>query len=218
MILDSTIRLRTTANRGPTTVGVDYQRLLGDEAWRRLPAAIRRRFATPHADEIHYVGRFGEVSASRFARVLAQFGRLVGEPLAARVGTDVPAHVRVYRQGDATVWERAYHFRGRPTRLIRSAKRLDSDGTLLECLGAGLFMRLLVSESDGALEFRSTGYFWRILGVRIPLPSRWLPGETLVTHRDLGGGRFRFKLVIRNPLLGRLVYQDGEFHEQETFS
>jgi len=125
--------------------------------------------------------------------------------------------VRVYQEpGGGTVWERAYHFPGRATRLVRSAKRLDADGTLLECLGAGLHMRLVLAERDHALEFRSTGYFWRLLGIRIPLPARWLPGQTLVTHRDEGAGRFRFTLVIQHPLFGRVVHQDGVFTEQEV--
>ena len=196
---------------------VDYAALLGEAAWQRLPATVRGRFAVDRVGEVTYVGRMETVAATTPGRALAALGRLVGEPLATRVGNEVPAHVRVYHEpGGGTVWERAYHFPGHPTRLVRSAKRLDEDGALLECLGAGLHMRLAVAESDGVLEFRSTGYFWRLLGVRIPLPRRWLPGETVVTHRDDGGGRFRFTLTIHHPLFGRIVHQDGAFREQEV--
>ncbi len=206
----------TRRRRARHPARVDYARLLGEAAWQRLPAAVRDRFTVDRVGEITYVGHMETVAASAPGRVLAILGRALGEPLATRTGTDVPAHVRVYHEpGGGTVWERAYHFAGYPTRLVRSAKRLDEDGALLECLGAGLHMRLAVAENDGVLEFRSRGYFWRVLGVRVPLPRRWLPGETLVTHRDEGGGRFRFTLTIHHPLLGRIVHQDGLFREQE---
>ncbi len=207
----------TRAARSGHPERVDYARLLGQAAWLRLPVAVRARFAADRVGEVTYVGRMGTVAASPLGRALATLGRLAGEPLATRTGIDVPAHVRVYHErGGGTVWERAYHFAGQPTRLVRSAKRLDRDGTLLECLGAGLHMRLALAENDGALEFRSTGYFWRVLGLRVPLPRRWLPGETLVTHHDEGGGRFRFTLTIHHPLFGRIVHQDGVFAEQEV--
>lgn len=196
---------------------VDYARLLGPAAWSRLPAAVRDRFALERRREVVYLGRMACVRASAFGLVLAWLGRLAGGPLVPCTGRDVPACVRVYEEADGgCVWERAYQFPGRATRTVRSAKRLDADGTLLECLGLGLHMRLALGERGGALEFRSLGYFWRVLGLRVPLPRRWFPGETVVTHRDQGDGRFRFTLSIDHPLLGRIVEQDGIFIEREA--
>ena len=150
------------------------------------------------------------------ALLLAAVCRLVGEPLVAEVGHGIPSHVRVFRDAHGgTVWERAYRFPGRPTRTVRSAKRLDRDGSLLVCLGFGMHMQRPVQEVDGELQFLSTGYFWKVLGLRVPLPRRWFPGETRVVHQDHGGGRFRFLLTIHHPLFGELVHQDGMFSEQE---
>ena len=196
--------------------GVDYRRLLGDEAWQRLPRAVRRRFSHECSREVTYVGRMERVVLNPAGRVLAAACRWVGEPLVAAEGTGVPAHVRVFteRRG-GTVWERAYHFRGRPTRTVRSAKRLDRNGVLVECLGFGMHMALRVREVRGELHFESRGYYWQAFGLRVPLPRRWFPGETLVVHRDEGAGRFRFLLSIRHPLFGEMVHQDGVFQQQE---
>ena len=214
---DDRLRTRPTPALRPHGV-LDYRRLLGRGAWARLPADTRERFA-PHAGEVTYVGRMRRVHLNTAGRVLAQLCRLLGEPLVAGVGEGIPAHVRVFHdpRGGAT-WERAYHFPHRPTRLVRSCKRLDRDGTLLECLGFGLHMRLRLEEVAGALHFISTGYFWQGAGLRIPLPQRWFPGETTVTHEDLGAGRFRFTLTIRHPLFGVLVHQDGVFRTEEASS
>ena len=194
----------------------DYRQLLGTAAWRRLPAAVRARFSTALGREITYVGLMEKVEANAAGRVLALLCRFVGEPLITHVGRNVPAHVRVYtdRRG-GTVWQRAYHFPSRATRLVRSVKRVNTDGELVECLGLGMHMQLSLHEVDGELHFRSTGYYWHAFGVRIPLPTRWFPGETLVVHRDEGNGRFRFILNIDHPLFGRIVHQNGTFEEQE---
>lgn len=198
---------------------VDYRRLLGLAAWQRLPDAVRARFCHERARDVTYAGCMQQVSLNGAGRLLAAVCRVVGEPLVAGEGLGVPAHVRVFTDSrGGTVWERAYHFPGRPTRTVRSAKRLASDGLLLECLGFGLHMKLKVCEVHGELHFLSTGYFWRALGLCLPLPRRWFPGETRVVHQDLGGGRFRFLLSIRHPLFGEMVYQDGVFHEQEDRS
>jgi hypothetical protein len=37
-----------------------------------------------------------------------------------------------------------------------------------------------------------------------------------VTHSDLGGGAFRFKLEIIHPRLGRIVSQSGVFREASS--
>ena len=156
-----------------------------------------------------------EVQANIVGRILATLCRLVGEPLITHIGNDVPAHVRVYadRRG-GTVWQRAYHFPGRATRLVRSVKRFTAEGELVECLGLGMHMRLSLHEVGGELHFRSEGYYWQCFGLRILLPTRWFPGEALVVHRDEGNGRFRFILTIDHPLFGRIIYQNGTFQEQ----
>ena len=35
-----------------------------------------------------------------------------------------------------------------------------------------------------------------------------------IDHIDQGGGRFRFVLDLRHPLLGELIHQVGEFADQ----
>ena len=207
---------RATPAKGPSGE-VDYSRLLGAETWARLPEAVQHRFDHTAIREVTYVGCFETVDASFAGRCLAKLCQYVGEPLVALVGKKVPAYVRVY--GDdtgGTVWERTYHFAHRPSRTVRSAKRLDDSGALLECLSLGLRMRLTVSVEGAELHFHSNGYYWECLGLRIPLPKKWFPGETLVIHRDEGGGWFRFILSIDHPFLGRIAYQNGLFREQET--
>jgi len=196
------------ADRNP-----DFRRLLGEAAWQRLPAAVRARFeSSTHAVPISYTGRMS-VAASRAGRALASMCRLIGTPVAPFTGADVPVTVDVFddTKRGGVVWRRRYDFPGRAPVVVCSTKRIDDDGGLVEVLNAGLHMRLRVYESEGALHFASTGYFFRIGRLRIELPAWFLPGPTHVAHEDLGGGRFRFTMRTTHSRLGSMFLQGGIF-------
>jgi hypothetical protein len=121
--------------------------------------------------------------------------------------------LRLEPGGAGVVWERTYRFPGRAPLVCVSVKRAEADG-LVECVGGGIGMYLALAEAEGALHFRSTGYFWRRRGRAWRLP-RWLaPGEMHVVHEDLGGGWFRFAISLRHALFGELIRQDGVFAQE----
>ena len=169
----------------PPARSPNFPALLGAKAWRRLPAAVRERFAHDHAAArvVVYRGRM-LIKASLLGRCVAQVCRLIGTPVAPFVHDDVPVTVRVFDKPDAggTVWERRYDFPGRAPVVVSSTKQVEGDGSLVEALGAGLRMRLKVFERDGALHFLSTGYFFQIGRLRIDLPTWLPPGATHVIH------------------------------------
>ena len=198
----------------PPARSPDFRLLLGTAAWRRLPAAVRKRFARDHARArvITYRGRMA-VRATVFGRCFAWLCRLIGTPVAPFVHEDVPVIVRVFDKPDrgGTVWERRYDFPGRAPVVVSSTKQVEQDGTLVEALGAGLRMRLEVFERDHALHFLSTGYFFQIGRLRIVLPSWLPPGVTHVVHEDRGGGRFLFTMHTAQPGDDATFWQSGLF-------
>ena len=196
-----------------------FRAILGDVSWRRLPEAVRRRFAWKPApgSDIVYAGSMREVRATRIGWLWAQLCRLVGAPIARWRGTDVPVTVRLSldRDGHGIVWERLYHFPGRA--LVRCVSvRKSVDGGLVEALGSGLGMRLELSELHGELHFRSTGYFWQAHRRQVALPAWLAPGEMHVVHADLGAGRFRFRISVTHRLFGQILYQDGIFAAERS--
>ena len=211
--LRSRLPERSSENTGPP----DFRRLLGEPAWNRLARGIRSRFDASHGvtRPVVYTGCMQMVRCNLWGWLLAQLFRLLGTPVAPASGTDVPVEVKLFPSCHDTgiVWERTYHFPGRAPLTVRSTKTLDTDGSLLESLGAGLRMRLRVYERDGALHFRSRGYYLRVLGFSIALPDVLPPGETHVTQTDLGGSRFQFTLRITHPLLGEMFFQEGVFED-----
>lgn len=199
--------------RAPASPLLDLRRIVGETGWANLPLAVRARFGV-HAGGavIRYPGTM-VVRANRAGRWLAQACRLIGTPLAPWTGEAVAVDVAVRRDGAAMVWDRIYKFADRPPVLVSSRKMAAPDGGLMEIAHGGLGMTLDVTEEAGALHFRSTGYFWRVLGLRLPIPPLLTPGRAHVLHEDLGAGRFRFALTFRHPLLGETFFQDGVFED-----
>lgn len=206
-----------TAFVAPDPPPLDFRRVIGREAWNRLPAAVQHRFG-PHdrGDHTRYEGRM-VVEASLFGRIIAQACRLIGTPLAPWTGPDVPTSVDVhldYRGG--LVWARTYSFTGHDPVLVSSTKMMDVDGGLLEVVRGGLGMALSVTVEDGALHFRSRYYFIDLGPMRLRIPDLLTPGRAHVVHRDQGGASFVFSMDFHHPWLGRTLFQEGLFHDPAT--
>lgn len=186
-------------------------RLLGGD-WHRLHPSVRARFAHEPEQPVLYEGVMETVHCSRAGWLFAQLTRLIGNPLTARRGHDIPMQVRLTRRdGGGVWWRRTYGF-DRPV-TVTSAKRENARGRLCEYVGMGFGMRLTVYAKDGALHFVSERYFWEVAGRQIPLPHWLSPGETHVSHTDLGGGFFRFTISMDHRQLGRTFYQTGIFRQ-----
>jgi hypothetical protein len=184
---------------------------LGEEGWARLPRAVQARFADGAA-AAEYVGRFELVRASFTGRLLALLCRLIGTPVAPYTGVDVPATVRVFADGrGGVVWERCYRFSAGRHCIVRSTKRCDARGALIEELPCGLSMPLAVFERGGVLHFLSSSYYFRCLGLKLTVPAALPPGRTHVEHIDEGGGWFRFTMSVSHPWLGEVYFQTGRF-------
>ena len=198
--------------------------VLGESAWRRLPTAVRQRFAEP-AVAVNYVGTFEVVRASGLGRVVAHLCRLLGTPVVPCTGRDIAAVVHVGPRGAGVDWNREYRWPGGKGWLVRSTKVIDASGRLVERLPARLCMPLEVYEREGVLHFVSTGYYFDLgrdapgLGHRghwqIWLPAWLSPGVTHVQHIDEADGWFRFTMHVVHPWFGELFYQTGRFRAAE---
>jgi hypothetical protein len=189
----------------------DFRVLVGEAAWAELPPAVGARFAAD--DERTYPGTM-QVRASPFGALIAHLCRLVGTPVAPWTGEAVAVSVRVWTDDDgALVWDRTYAFAGRAPLLVSSRKLVNRKGELMEVARGGLGMRLAATVEAGVLHFRSTGYFWRLWGVCLPIPDLVTPGDADVIHRDEGGGRFTFAMRFVHPLAGETLFQSGIYED-----
>lgn len=194
-----------------------FRRLLPDEAWSRLPAAVRRRFtlALAPAETALYAGEVAWTRLGWLGRAYGQLARLVGAPLPLAPSGRVAAAVVVTEDEDVggQVWTRIYARPGRFAQVIQSTKRFAGPTGLEECVGGGVGMRLALSVENRALVFRSCGYFLRIAGRTLAIPDWLTPGVVEVTHREERDGRFSFTLTVTHPRFGCIVEQVAFFSD-----
>lgn len=195
-----------------------FRRLVGEQAWAELPAAVRRRFSKRlgPGDIALYRGVVVETTLSRAGRVLAFLGRAIGAPLPLTDGATGAAVVAVTEDEhvDGQLWTRSYARPGRFPQVVHSAKRFRGATGLEEHVGCGIGMALHVSVEDRALVFRSCGYFIEIAGYRVAIPHWLAPGEMKIVHREEeAGGRFSFRLTLTHARVGRLLHQLALFDD-----
>ena len=208
------------AREGASGARQGLRAVLGQEAWLRLPEAVRERFADAHA-EVTYAGAFEIVRASRLGLVFAWLGRLVGTPVAPREGENVEARVRVRPDDHGVAWLREYLWDDGRRDLVQSTKVVTPDLRLVEKLPARLCMPLETYEENGVVHFVSKGYYFDLSpgdfagktgpGLKLWLPGFFTPGVTHVEHVDLGHGWFRFTMTVTHPLFGEMFFQTGRF-------
>ncbi len=199
----------TAAARG--VVDTRFRMLLGETDWAKLPTPIQKRFskALVPGEMKLYEGEVVSTELTLFGRVLAFVLRLIGAPLPLDNGGTGPSVVRLIE--DPTIggqfWSRSYARRGRFPQVVHSAKRFRGPTGLEEYVGAGLGMALQLSVREGALVFRSSGYFFEALGWRLWLPTWVTPGEMEIVHAQQPDGTFSFRLTLTHPWFGRVLHQ-----------
>lgn len=203
----------------PSALGdLRFRRLVGEEGWDRLPAAVRERFGHRVAGchTIVYSGEVVECRMNRAGRCLAQAARLLGSPLPLSRACGVPAAVSVTEDpvSGGQHWLRIYgRERGFP-QVICSCKAFAGPTGLEEYIGRGFGIALNVVADDEGLHFLGDHIFWRGLGMRLRVPRFLSPGDLTVSHVDRGDGSFVFELRLHHQMFGELVRQVAIFRER----
>lgn len=195
-----------------------FRCLVSRDGWDRLEPTIQRRFSKrlKGIETAIYRGEIVTTRMSRCGWLVAQLCRIIGAPLPLHRDALVPAAVIVSEDAASggQRWTRIYHrHRGNP-QVIVSAKAFGGTTGLEEHVGGGIGMALRVEAEPDRLHFVSDHYFVRLGRWRMRLPAWLTPGRTVVTHRDLGGGRFAFDLDLSHSWLGELVHQHAIFHDE----
>ena len=209
------------ARRAPTDAGPSegelFRKIMGRD-WLGLHPDIQRRFEkNPQPGKpLNYLGRLSELRCSRFGKLLGHLTQpLIQGALIPYSDADFPVEIQVYSKPDdpAIYKQRIYRLRGRKPIQFTSFMRESARGEVLEYVGLGLGMKLVLCVDNGSLHFQSDGYFWDLLGWRIPLPGLLTPGKTFLWHHNETPGRFNIRIEIRHALFGLTFTQVGVFEE-----
>ena len=194
-----------------------FRALLPRADWEQLEPAIQRRFSKrlKGVEVALYRGEIVTTRMNMAGWLLTQICRLIGAPLPLHSDHNVPAIV-VVSEDEITGgqrWTRIYHRHHGNPQVINSAKVFGGTTGIEEHVGGGVGMALRVEAKPDRLRFVSDHYFLRFGTLRLRFPVWLAPGQTVVTHRDLGDGFFAFDLDLCHPLMGEMVHQHAVFRD-----
>lgn len=194
-----------------------FKKILGPQ-WRLLHPDIQARFdKNPLPGKpLRYQGRLSELTCSRLGRLLGYLSMpFIKGALMPYTDAEFPVDIEVYSKPNcASIFkQRIYRLNRRRPVMFTSFMAESEKGEVLEYVGMGLGMKLLLSIREGNLHFESDGYFWDVLGIRIPLPGLITPGKTYLCHRNNSANQFDIRIEIRHPLFGTTFTQAGVFRE-----
>jgi len=205
------------AVKPPPSEGELFKKILGN-AWQSLHPDIQRRFDKNPAPgkALHYLGTLSELRCSWLGKLMSHLTQpFVQGALIPYTDADFPVEIQVYAKPDdpAIYKQRIYRLNGRKPIRFTSFMRESERGEVLEYVGRGLGMKLVLRPENGSLHFQSDGYFWQLFGWRIPLPGLLTPGKTFLWHHNESPGRFNIRIEIRHCLMGTTFTQVGAFQE-----
>jgi hypothetical protein len=208
------------ATAEPTTgpsEGELFKRILGAE-WSKLHHDIQVRFARNPAPNkpLIFRGMMSELRCSTAGKILAYITKpMINGALIPFSDTNFPVDIKVYAKPDsrAIIKQRIYRLHGRKPIQFASHMQESEKGEVLEYVGMGLGMKLILHVHEGDLYFTSDGYFWEIRGRRMPIPGIFTPGKTFLCHRNEGPGQFSIRIEIKHCLFGTTFLQVGVFYD-----
>jgi len=196
-----------------------FRKILGAE-WQNLHPDIQMRFSKNPAPgkPLYYTGILSELTCSKIGKLLGYLTLpLIKGALIPYNDSNFPVDIQVYSKPNCPYIfkQRIYRLHNRKPIKFTSYMRESEKGEVLEYVGMGLGMKLVLRVQDKNLHFTSDGYFWDIFGYRIPLPGIFTPGKTFLCHQNNNSSQFNIRIEIRHCLFGTTYTQVGIFHETQ---
>ena len=166
-----------------------YEQIIGDEAWRRLPAAIRA---------IHAPGEVrGTFRVTRGRGLARWIGRLAGFPPACE---RLPIHLRVADEDGRMVWRRSFG-----TAIVTTWQEAKA-GLVHEHFGP-LVCAFAPRPAGEGLDHVQVRFAFCAGPLRFALPA-WLSPRIAGTTRIVDGAA-HVRVEIEAPLVGLLLRYEG---------
>jgi hypothetical protein len=194
-----------------------FKKILGSR-WTTLHPDIQRRFdKNPLPGKpLYYTGTLTELTCSRLGRFLGFITLpFIKGALIPFNDADFPVDIQVYSKPACPFIykQRIYRLNRRRPIQFTSYMAESERGEVLEYVGFGLGMKLVLSVQDGNLHFTSDGYFWQLGPWRFRLLDILTPGRTFLCHRNNNPSQFDIRIEIRHKWFGTTFIQAGVFRE-----
>ena len=193
-----------------------FKKIMGHK-WNNLHPNIQERFnhkASP-TQPLQFVGELTELRCSFWGKILAYLTQpFIAGALIPYNSNQCAVDIDVYTEEHSSFLykKRLYKIPNRKPIEFISYMTESKTGDILEYVGCGIGMKLLVFEKETNLHFKSDGYFIDIGLCCLPIPKLFSPGDIYLIHINEGKDKFRIVIDITHKWLGKMFLQKGIFH------
>lgn len=195
------------------------QQTLG-EAWPRLAPPIRAHYTLRpgYAEQITVHGEL-QVDFPLWVMPLLKMIRLFGGLLDRRSAKVVTTVRKWTKHEDAGLfWHRELRYPDGKQKIFKSEMQHLHSNELIEYVGGGFGLRLLLSEENGNLVYRSNGHVLRFGPWLFTFPDWLLLGYATISEQALSENSFRLDFAIYHPWWGRTFAYRGVFQVSQDIS
>ncbi len=183
------------------------------EQWEHLPPVIHKHYANrPFSSDIVTVQGSMDVYISRFIRLLSPLLYITGA-LVPYAGKNIPVTVHFLsdQKTNHYIFDRIFHFPGKPPYHFRSRMIPASHGEIIEYMPIGIGWNAHYRFDGQKVLLEHRGYTLKWFSKHIRIPLEWFLGKGYAEEEALSDNQFRMVMSIRHPLIGKVYEYKGLF-------
>jgi hypothetical protein len=184
------------------------QQVLGAD-WDNLPPVIQRHYDISDGQSSDIEGQM-HIDYPSWLFPLIWLIHLFGGLVLWR-GTAVQTRVHKTACGSHLHWQRFMRYPDDKTDYFGSEMRLVAENELIEMIGFGFGLRLIVEVKNGDLCYRSNGHFWQCGKFVLTIPDWLLLGTATISEHALSTEEFYLDFTIQHPWWGETYSYRGSF-------
>ena len=183
------------------------------EAWGTLPDVMRKHYdIRPGSADTVTVAGVMTIERAWLARMLSPMLRLCGA-LVPYSGKDVPVTVRFTSPlgTRAFIFDRTFYFSGHAPYRFRSRLERIQGSDVVEFMRFGFGWRARYAWDGQKVRLHHIGYVWRIFGVLVPMPFKWVIGSGNAWEEPIDENSFCMGMSVVHPCFGQTYGYGGIF-------
>lgn len=188
------------------------QTVLGED-WHNLPPVIQRHYQITDRQTSCIEGEM-HINYPGFMFPMICLIHLLGGLVLWR-GEAVHTRVQKTARGLNLHWQRFMTYPDSKSDYFGSEMRYLAEHELIEHIGFGFGLRLIVEVKDGDLLYRSNGHFWQCGKFVLTLPDWLLLGSATISEHALSEQEFYLDFRIQHPWWGETYSYQGDFRYTE---
>ena len=183
------------------------------EQWDTLPPVMHKHYANrPFSNDVVTVVGKMDIEFGWLVRLFSPFLRLFGV-LVPYQGVDIPVTVKFRSEADSIAYclDRTFNFPNKKPYIFYSRMVHLKDDIIIEFMKYGIGWKHHYYFKNNKVILEHHSYVWKIFNITIPLPIGLLFGRGYAEEEAISDNKFKMKMNITHPLLGKMYEYRGEF-------